>query len=138
MELLLKGTRLFFSFLSFCSSGCTDLAAACQVQSSQARHQAHMLAALAGEVLTPHKAEAAQVKLTHALQVLILKPWNAAQVQSAKRCKPAGQFRFRSGQGQGQNGKWQRMSKLGQCQKECRGQVNFHNAPRLADVCQLS
>ena len=75
-------TEMHMTSAANCCKGshsvCTDLTAASQVQSSQAGYQAHMVAALAGEVLTPHEADAIQVKLTHAPQVLILKPWNAA------------------------------------------------------------
>lgn len=62
-------------------SGRAYLAAASQIQGSQALDQAHMLQACACDALTSRKAYAGQLKLAQALQVFILKLWNAPQVQ---------------------------------------------------------
>ena len=40
-----------------------------------------MVQAHCSDVLTPNKVDAVQLKLTQALQMPILQPWNAAQVQ---------------------------------------------------------
>jgi len=48
-----------------------------------------MVQAHCSDVLTPNKGDAFQLKLTQALQMSILQPWNAAQVQGTQGCKPA-------------------------------------------------
>ena len=51
--------------------------------------QTHMVQAHCSDVLTSNKNDAVQLKLTQALQMRILKPWNAAQVQGTQGCEPA-------------------------------------------------
>ncbi len=48
-----------------------------------------MVQADCSDMLTPNKVEAVQLKLTQALQMHILKPWNATQVQGTQGCKSA-------------------------------------------------